>query len=155
MFLHIFYTIAFLSQAEEIEIEKLSLTWNGNCKNCLMSVMNSNGSFIELENFLPIFTGNCINCSIKLVNNFDYLTFLQENSHRFKIITHILLVCLIFHFSGLFTQFTTFIGSIVTFNHHAKNSVRLDNLRKYHNARCVKHNLRLPQSSSCETENSV
>ena len=119
--------------ARELNVASLSLQWVGECRKCAMNLFNyeKNESEIELENFLPVFSGDCSNCSIEIGEKllFDGLT--AEDKVRLKLIIQILIICLLFHCSGLITQFTTFIGSIVTIDNHAKNSISIKKLREY------------------------
>ena len=119
--------------AREFNVASLSLHWIGECQKCAMNLFNTekNKTEIQLENFLPIFAGECSNCSIEIGEKIMFEGLSLEEKARLKIILQILIICLFFHFSGLITQFTTFIGSIVTIDNHAKKSISLKKLREY------------------------
>ena len=119
--------------ARELNLESLTLQWIGECRECAMNIFNyeQNNTKIRLENFLPIFSGECSNCSIEIGEKMILEGLQSEDKARLKIIIQILIICLFFHFSGLITQFTTFIGSIVTIDNHAKKSISLKKLREY------------------------
>ena len=122
--------------AREVNVSSLSLYWNGECGQCLMSIfdLEVNATDIKLENFLPVFSGKCSNCTIELAEKIRFDGMTADDKARLKLIIQILLICLICHCSGLISQFLTFIGSIVTIDHHAKGSISLKKLREYQEA---------------------
>ena len=119
--------------AREINVSSLSLYWNGECGQCLMSIfdLDVNSTEIKLNNFLPVFSGKCSNCTIELAEKMHFDGMTPDDKARLKLIIQILLICLLCHCSGLITQFLTFIGSILTIDHHAKSSISLKKLREY------------------------
>ena len=119
--------------AREVNVSSLSLYWNGECGQCLMSIfdLEVNATDIRLENFLPVFSGQCSNCTIELAEKIRFDGMTADDKARLKLIIQILLICLLCHCSGLITQFLTFIGSILTIDHHAKSSISLKKLREY------------------------